>query len=157
MRGLRLTRVRGGPGSAVCGPRTEARPLGVIRRHFLLKGCDHGVGGFRTVELLVRHPVQLLGREVHVLMEVLVLLGGRQAEVLHQQLQRLQLVGPPGRNPGLLRQWDKKTARRRQRTPNARRWRGGRPGRYVLTSGTARATVQSVGAYVSATARGIGV
>ena len=54
-------------------------PLGVIRRHFLLNGDQHGVGGLRTVELLVRHPVQLLRREVHVLMDVLVLLGGRQA------------------------------------------------------------------------------
>ena len=74
----------GSPG-AVCGPRTEARPLGVIRRHFLLKGCDHGVGGLRTVELLVRHPVQLLRREMHVLMDVLVLLGSRQAQMLHQE------------------------------------------------------------------------
>ena len=75
MRGLRLTRVRGGPGGAVCGPRTETRPLGVIRRHFLLKGCDHGVGGLRTVELLVCHPLQLLQREMHLLVDVLVLLG----------------------------------------------------------------------------------
>ena len=37
---LRLTRVRGGPGGAVCGPRTEARPLGLIRRHFLLQSRD---------------------------------------------------------------------------------------------------------------------
>ena len=84
MRGLRLTRVRGGPGNAVCGPRTEARPLGLIRRDFLLKGCDHGVGGLSTVELLVRHPVLLLGREVHVLMDVLMLRGRRQTEMLHQ-------------------------------------------------------------------------
>ena len=84
MQRLRLTRVRGGPGGAVFGPRTEARPLGVIRRHFLLKGCDYGVGGFRTVELLVRHPVQLLEREVHVLMDVLMLRGRRQTEMLHQ-------------------------------------------------------------------------
>ena len=77
MWGSRLTRVRGGPGGAVGSPRTEARPLGVIRRHFLLKGCEHGVGGLRTVELLVCHPVQLLRREVHVLMDVLVLLGSR--------------------------------------------------------------------------------
>ena len=66
---MQLTRVRGVPG----GPRPEARPLGVIRRHFLLKGYEHGVGGLSTVELLVRHPVQLLGREMHVLMDVLVL------------------------------------------------------------------------------------
>ena len=37
---MRLTRVRSVPGGAVCGPRTEARPLGVIRRHFLLQGRD---------------------------------------------------------------------------------------------------------------------
>ena len=72
---MQLTRVRGVPGGAFCGPRPEARPLGVIRRHFLLKGYEHGVGGLSTVELLVRHPVQLLGREMHVLMDVLVLLG----------------------------------------------------------------------------------
>jgi hypothetical protein len=35
----------------------------VIRRHFLLKSCDHSVGGLSTVELLVRQPLQLLGRE----------------------------------------------------------------------------------------------
>ena len=75
MRRLRLTRVRGVPGGAVCGPRTEARPLGLIRRHFLLQSRDGGVGGLRTIELFVRHSVQLLGREVHVLMDVLVLLG----------------------------------------------------------------------------------
>ena len=40
MQGLRLTRVRGGPGGALYGPRTEARPLGVIRRHFLLQSRD---------------------------------------------------------------------------------------------------------------------
>ena len=57
----RLTRVRGGPGGAVGSPRTEARPLGVIRRHFLLKGYEHGVGGLRTVELLVCHPVNCSG------------------------------------------------------------------------------------------------
>ena len=74
---MRLTRVRGGPGGAVGRPRTEARPLGLIRRDFLLKGCDYGVGGLSTVELVIRHPVQLLGREVHVLMHVLVLLGRR--------------------------------------------------------------------------------
>ena len=85
MRGPWLTRVRGVPGGAVCGPRTEARPLGLIRRHFLLKGCDHGVGGLCTVELLVCHPVQLLRREMHVLMDVLVLLGSRQAQMLHQE------------------------------------------------------------------------
>ena len=51
MRGLRLMRVHGGPRGAVGGPRTEARPLGLIRRDFLLQGCDHGVGGLRTVEL----------------------------------------------------------------------------------------------------------
>jgi len=51
MRGLRLTRVRGG----------------LRRRHFLLQGNDFGVGGLRTVELLVRHPVQLFRREMHVL------------------------------------------------------------------------------------------
>ncbi len=102
---MQLTRVRGVPGGAFCGPRPEARPLGVIRRHFLLKGYEHGVGGLSTVELLVRHPVQLLGREMHVLMDVLVLLGRRQADVLHQQLQRLQLVGPPGLNTRLLREY----------------------------------------------------
>ena len=85
MRGIRLTWVRGGPGGAVGGPRTEARPLGLIRRDFLLKGCDHGVGGLSTVELLVRHPVQLLRREMHVPMDVLVLLGSRQAQMLHQE------------------------------------------------------------------------
>ena len=37
---LRLTRVHGGPGGAVCGPRTEARPLGLIRRDFLLQSLD---------------------------------------------------------------------------------------------------------------------
>ena len=42
---------------------------------------------------------------MHVLMDVLVLLGRRQAEVLHQQLQRLQLVGPPGLNTRLLREY----------------------------------------------------
>ena len=72
---MQLTRVRGVPGGAFCGPRPEARPLGVIRRHFLLKGYEHGVGGLSTVELLVCHPLQLLGREMHVLMQVLVLLG----------------------------------------------------------------------------------
>ena len=102
---MQLTRVRGVPGGAFCGPRPEARPLRVIRRHFLLKGYEHGVGGLSTVELLVRHPVQLLGREMHVLMDVLVLFGRRQAEVLHQQLQRLQLVGPPGLNTRLLREY----------------------------------------------------
>ena len=70
---LRLTRVRGVLRSTVCGPRPEARPLGVIRRHFLLQSRNGGVGGLSTVELLVRHPLQLLGREMHVLMEVLVL------------------------------------------------------------------------------------
>jgi len=69
------------------------------------RATEHGVGGLSTVELLVRHPVQLLGREMHVLMDVLVLLGRRQAEVLHQQLQRLQLVGPPGLNTRLLREY----------------------------------------------------
>ena len=72
---MRLTRGRGGPRGAVDGPLTEACALSVIRRHFLLQGCDAGVGGLRTIELLVRHSVQLLGREVHVLMDVLVLLG----------------------------------------------------------------------------------
>ena len=85
MRGLRLTRVRGVTGGAVFGPRTEARPLDVIRRHFLLKGCDHGVSGLSTVELLVRHPVQLLRHEMHVPMDVLVLLGSRQSQMLHQE------------------------------------------------------------------------
>ena len=37
---MRLTQVRGGPGGAVCGPRTEARPLGIIRRDFLLQSPD---------------------------------------------------------------------------------------------------------------------
>ena len=94
---MQLTRVRGVPGGAFCGPRTEARPLGVIRRHFLLKGYEHGVGGLSTVALL--------GREMHVLMDMLVLLGRREAEVLHQQLQRLQLGGPPGLNTRLLREY----------------------------------------------------
>ena len=40
-RGLRLTRVPGDPRGTVDGPRTEARPLRVIRRHFLLQGCDY--------------------------------------------------------------------------------------------------------------------
>lgn len=48
---MRRTRGHGGPGGAVGGPRTEARPLGVIRRHFLLQIRDGGVGGLRTVEL----------------------------------------------------------------------------------------------------------
>lgn len=43
---MRLTRVRGVPGGAICGPLTEAHPLlDLIRRHFLLKGYEHGVGG----------------------------------------------------------------------------------------------------------------
>jgi len=68
---MRLTRVRSVLRGAVCGPRAKAHPLGLIRRHFLLQSRDGGVGGLRTVELLVRHPVQLLGREMHVLMDVL--------------------------------------------------------------------------------------
>ena len=43
-----------------------ARPLGVIRRDVLLQGYQCGVGGLSTVELFVCHPLQLLGREVHV-------------------------------------------------------------------------------------------
>jgi hypothetical protein len=66
--------------------RALKRALGVIRRDFLLQGYKHGVGGLSTVERLVCHPLQLLGREMHVLMDVLVLLGRRQTEMLHQQL-----------------------------------------------------------------------
>ena len=50
----------------------RARAGGVSRRDFLLQGYQCGVGGLRTVELVVRHPVQLLGREVHVLMDVVI-------------------------------------------------------------------------------------
>ena len=65
--GLGVTgRERVGSPGAVCGPRTEARPLGVSRRDFLLQGYQCGVGGLSTVELFVCHPLQLLGREVHV-------------------------------------------------------------------------------------------
>ncbi|MEE2846787.1 MAG: hypothetical protein VX956_09945 [Gemmatimonadota bacterium] len=70
-RDSRLTRVRGGP-EVLSAARTLKRSLGVIRRHFLLKGYEHDVGGLCTIELLVRHPVQLLGREVHVLMDVVI-------------------------------------------------------------------------------------
>ena len=52
---------------------TRAR-LGVSRRDFLLQGYQCGVDGLSTVELLVRHPLQLLGREMHVLVDVPVLL-----------------------------------------------------------------------------------
>ena len=39
--GLGVTgRERVGSPGAVCGPRTEAHPLGVIRRHFLLQSRD---------------------------------------------------------------------------------------------------------------------
>ena len=67
--------MRGALRDALCGPSAKAGSLGLSRRHFLLQGDDFGVGGFRTVELLVRHPVQLLPREMHGVMKVLVLLG----------------------------------------------------------------------------------
>ena len=75
MRGLTAHAGARRPQGAVGGPRTETRPLGVIRRDFLFQGYEHGVGGLRTVELLLCHPVQLLRREMHVLVDVLELLG----------------------------------------------------------------------------------
>ena len=55
--------------------RPKAHPLGLIRRHFLFEGDNDGIGRLRTVELLVRHAVQLFRREMHVVMQVLVLFG----------------------------------------------------------------------------------
>ena len=57
--------------------------MSLSRRHFLLQGDNDGIGRLRTDELLVRHPVQLFRREMHVLMQVLVLLGSRQAPTKH--------------------------------------------------------------------------
>jgi len=74
---MRLPRVRDVLRDALCGPSTKAGSLGLSRCHFLLQGADFGVGRLRTVELLVRHPVQLFRREMHVLMQVLVLLRCR--------------------------------------------------------------------------------
>ena len=74
---MRLTWVRGVLRDTIFGLRPKARSLRPGRRHFLLQGDDFTVGGLRTVELLIRHAVQLLPREMHVLMQVLVLLGSR--------------------------------------------------------------------------------
>ena len=51
--------------------RHDTGSLGLIRRHFLLQGDNDGVGRLRPVELLVRHPIQLFRREMHVVMQVL--------------------------------------------------------------------------------------
>ena len=59
--------MRGALRDAVCGPRPKASTLSLTRRHFLFQGDDSGVGGFDPVELLVRHPVQLLWREMHMM------------------------------------------------------------------------------------------
>ena len=72
-----LLRVRGVQRDAVSGSSARADSLGFSRRHFLPEGDDFGGGGPRTVELLLRHPVQLFRREMPVLMQVLVLLGSR--------------------------------------------------------------------------------
>jgi len=79
---------------AACGPRPKASTLSLTRRHFLFQGNDFGVGGLHPVELLVHHAVQLFRREMHVLMQVSMLLGSREAKMLHEQLQRLELVVP---------------------------------------------------------------
>ena len=41
---------------------------------------------------------------MHMLMHVLMRLGGRQTKVLHQQLERFQFVRPAGRHPRLFRE-----------------------------------------------------
>ena len=97
-------RVRGLLGDAVCGPRPKAGSVSLRHRPFLFEGDDFGVGGLRTVELPIRHPVQLFRREMHVVMKVLMLFGSREAEMLHQEFQRLQLVRPARWNPRLCRE-----------------------------------------------------
>lgn len=62
-------------GDVFCRSCPKAGSLGLSRRHLLFEGDDLGIGGLRPVELLVRQPTQLLGREMHMLMEVLVLRG----------------------------------------------------------------------------------
>jgi len=97
-------RVRGVLLKVICGPCLKAGTLGLSRRHFLPDVDDFGVGSLHPVELLVRHAVQLFRREMHVLMQVLVLLGSREAEMLHEQLQRLVLVCPAHLDTRLLRE-----------------------------------------------------
>ena len=75
--------------TAKSGYFANERAVGVELKE--LRGGGHVSG---PVELLIRHPVQLLWREMHVLMQVLVLLGSREPEMLHEQLQRLELVCP---------------------------------------------------------------
>ena len=58
-------------------PAPKAGSLGLSCRHFLLRCDDVRVGVFHPVERPVRHPVQLLRREMHVLMQVLVLRAAR--------------------------------------------------------------------------------
>jgi len=77
---MRLTRVRGVRRDTVSGPSAKADSLGFSRHHFLLQSGDDGVGGLHTVELLVRHPAQLLGREMH----VLVVIGSRGPQMLDE-------------------------------------------------------------------------
>jgi len=76
--------VRSALSGDLCGPSAKAHPLRLSRRHFLFEGDDFGVGGLRTVELLVRHPVQLFRREMHVMMQMLVLLGSREPKMLDE-------------------------------------------------------------------------
>ncbi len=94
--------MRGVPGDAVCGPSPKAGSLRLSRRHFLFQGDDFGAGDLDPGELVVRHAVQLLLREVHVLMQVLVLLGSRQSKMLYYEFQRLEFVCPARRNPRLI-------------------------------------------------------
>jgi len=96
--------VRGFLRDAVCGRSPKASSLRLTRRHFLLQGDDFGAGDLHPVELLVRHAGQLFRREIHVLMQVLVLLGCREPQVLHEQLQRLELVCPACLDTRLLRE-----------------------------------------------------
>ena len=55
----------------------KANSLSLSRRHFRSEGHDDSVGRLRTVELIVHHLGQLFWTEMHVLIQVLVLLGSR--------------------------------------------------------------------------------